>query len=187
MEILSGYYVKALGEERAAFAARYPHWFLLKHPSVAAQPAPPPSDNPFEDDDEEQVEALTRVIGGEGDGVVFDDLGPIAAEWRVAPLVRRLNAPPKDRIVVGRNSLLCDVVLPFASVSKVHAHFHQSPSGAMTVRDVESSNGTFVNGERVPSEREVPLKLGDRIRLGAVEVEFVDAARFYDVLTAQGG
>ncbi|NIL97048.1 MAG: FHA domain-containing protein, partial [Planctomycetales bacterium] len=37
------------------------------------------------------------------------------------------------------------------------------------VRDFASKNGTFVNGERVRTERE--LKTGDHVRLGPLEFE----------------
>jgi hypothetical protein len=62
---------------------------------------------------------------------------------------------------IGRSEN-CDVVLDSDSVSGVHAHLEVLTSGAKLI-DFGSTNGTFVNGQRI-SERE--LMPDDRIRLG---------------------
>ncbi len=49
-------------------------------------------------------------------------------------------------------------------VSRVHAELTVGPSGALVVRDVGSTNGTFLNDQRVTAP--VPVRLGDRITLG---------------------
>jgi pSer/pThr/pTyr-binding forkhead associated (FHA) protein/S1-C subfamily serine protease len=71
------------------------------------------------------------------------------------------------RIRLGRGSE-CEV-RPVAesehTVSRVHAELSVGPSGALSLRDVGSRNGTFLNGERVGSA--TPVRLGDRIMLGA--------------------
>lgn len=41
--------------------------------------------------------------------------------------------------------------------------------GFVAVRDFDSSNGTYVNGERIKGER--PLKTGDRLQVGQLEFE----------------
>lgn len=41
--------------------------------------------------------------------------------------------------------------------------------GSVAVRDFDSSNGTYVNGERIKGER--PLKTGDRLQVGQLEFE----------------
>jgi pSer/pThr/pTyr-binding forkhead associated (FHA) protein len=51
-----------------------------------------------------------------------------------------------------------------AVVSRVHAELTVGPSGALAVRDAGSTNGTFLNDERVTAG--VPVRLGDRIGLG---------------------
>jgi pSer/pThr/pTyr-binding forkhead associated (FHA) protein len=42
------------------------------------------------------------------------------------------------------------------------------------VRDLNSTNGTFINGEKVSSES--PLKLGQILRLGQIEMRLEDQA-----------
>ena len=58
-----------------------------------------------------------------------------------------------------------DLVLDDSAVSGVHAVLERL-GNTWSVRDVGSRNGTFVNGERLTSER--ILHVGDELRFGAV-------------------
>jgi len=49
-------------------------------------------------------------------------------------------------------------------VSRVHAELTAGGSGGLSVRDVGSKNGTFLNGDRI--QEATPVRLGDRITLG---------------------
>ena len=71
----------------------------------------------------------------------------------------------QDELVLGRHPS-CDVVLDDPFVSRVHARlrFHD---GVWTIRDLESSNGTKVNGVRVGR---CALRPGDRLALGSERV-----------------
>ena len=62
----------------------------------------------------------------------------------------------------------CDVVLTDPLCSRVHAEV-LFLDGRWLVRDADSRNGTFVEGERIS---EVPLKPGARIRVGSSEFTF---------------
>ena len=65
------------------------------------------------------------------------------------------------QIVIGRSSEL-DMVLVEDMVSRKHAKIMIS-NGNITIEDLGSTNGTFVNGEKVKQAR---LKEGDRILIG---------------------
>ena len=65
------------------------------------------------------------------------------------------------QIVIGRSSEL-DMVLVEDMVSRKHAKILIA-GGAITIEDLGSTNGTFVNGEKVKQAR---LKEGDRILIG---------------------
>jgi pSer/pThr/pTyr-binding forkhead associated (FHA) protein len=73
-----------------------------------------------------------------------------------------------------------DVVLPDDSVSTSHAKL-QRREGVWVLVDLDSTNGSFVDAERVKGE--TPLAPGALIRLGEVQVLFeptddtVDAAK----------
>jgi hypothetical protein len=66
-----------------------------------------------------------------------------------------------------------DFTIEHSTISSVHCEMVLKDSG-VTLRDLESTNGTFVNGERV---REMDLIPGQIVRLGDVEllVETTDA------------
>ncbi|TVS20367.1 MAG: FHA domain-containing protein [Planctomycetaceae bacterium] len=57
----------------------------------------------------------------------------------------------------------CDEVLEDPRVSRRHARLTQSPEG-LTIEDLDSANGTFVNGARIHAPR--PLEAGDRVTIG---------------------
>jgi ABC-2 type transport system ATP-binding protein len=69
--------------------------------------------------------------------------------------------------VVGRDPS-ADVVIPDAEVSTRHASF-APVDGGITVEDLGSTNGTFVNGQRVTAAQ--PVQAGDRIQLGNTVIE----------------
>jgi pSer/pThr/pTyr-binding forkhead associated (FHA) protein len=54
----------------------------------------------------------------------------------------------KDVTIVGRQSDHCDIVLSRKSVSKIHCVIVKT-DGLLFVRDLDSTNGTKVNGQRI--------------------------------------
>ena len=71
-------------------------------------------------------------------------------------------------IRIGRGESM-DVVVDNVSVSRRQAEIRQE-GGAWLVRDLGSSNGTFLNGQRVTAER--PLHPGDEISFGKFSILF---------------
>lgn len=72
----------------------------------------------------------------------------------------------KDTITVGRD-IANDIMLNDQQVSRRHARFSRNPQGGPTsfiIEDLASSNGTFVNKERLTEPR--VLKHGDVIEFG---------------------
>ncbi len=60
-----------------------------------------------------------------------------------------------------------DFIVDVALVSRVHCRFTVMSDGGLEVRDLESTNGTFVNGQRTDVAR---LEPGDKVQIGRVEV-----------------
>jgi pSer/pThr/pTyr-binding forkhead associated (FHA) protein len=60
-----------------------------------------------------------------------------------------------------------DFIVDAALVSRVHCRFTATPDGELEVRDLESTNGTFVNGQRTEVARLAP---GDKVQVGRLEV-----------------
>ncbi len=75
---------------------------------------------------------------------------------------------PEGEILLGR-SRSCTVTLPDPSISRQHAKL-MLRQGQVRLRDLNSSNGTYINDTRVQSETEVVD--GDRIVLGETEMRF---------------
>ena len=67
---------------------------------------------------------------------------------------------------VGR-STGADFIVDAPLISRVHCRLTALPDGELEVRDLESTNGTFVNGERIQAVRLAP---GDRLGVGRVEL-----------------
>ena len=60
-----------------------------------------------------------------------------------------------------------DFIVDAPLVSRVHCRLTVAPDGILEVRDLESTNGTFVNGKRIERAR---LRSGDRLGVGRVEL-----------------
>ncbi len=71
----------------------------------------------------------------------------------------------KDVMIVGRKRGLCDVVLDHSSVSKLHCSIAKT-DGLLFVRDLGSTNGTKVNGQRVTRGALLP---GDELAFASVK------------------
>jgi pSer/pThr/pTyr-binding forkhead associated (FHA) protein len=82
-----------------------------------------------------------------------------------------------ETVLIGR-SRSCDLALRSPDASRRHAEIVLGASGWL-VRDLDSTNGTFVNGERV-TER--PLRPGDRIEIGGDAITFCEVGVELDSL-----
>ncbi len=73
----------------------------------------------------------------------------------------------QDILTLGRLGTN-EIVLPDVSVSRSHARMVRE-KGEFRIEDLGSTNGTYVNGQRVSSET---LNNGDVLRLGNIQLEF---------------
>ncbi len=140
---------------------------------------------------EELSLALTRQAAREGWAL----LGPVTVEFRSEAELPEgtveVDAETQERKVSGKGILIapdgqrieledgmlfgraqeCDVVLQDTWCSRRHAEIKKTDSGFEIV-DLNSTNGTFVNEEKV--DRRV-LKTGDALRLGRTTFRYVYA------------
>ncbi|MCK4511311.1 SpoIIE family protein phosphatase [bacterium] len=85
--------------------------------------------------------------------------------------------------IVGR-AATSHVRLPDSSVSRTHAKIVLE-DGKVTLTDLESSNGTFVNGARITEPRE--LELGDMLAFADVELKLIESTPPEETMFSQNG
>jgi hypothetical protein len=83
----------------------------------------------------------------------------------------RLVFEPGERVSVGRTREN-DLSLEGQSVSKLHAALSFNAAGELVVADTGSTNGTFINKERLAYGKAFPIKEGDMVTFGTVDVFF---------------
>lgn len=89
---------------------------------------------------------------------------PPSREWYLVSTTTALanrRFPITGSMTIGR-SAECDISLGVAHLSRKHARLWVEEGGHLWVEDLESSNGTFVNSQRV---RRTQLKRGDLLGL----------------------
>jgi hypothetical protein len=100
----------------------------------------------------------------------------------VAPLRKRSHDESfRDRVSVGR-AVNKDVVLRHPNVSKLHAWFELDDSGGVYIADAESSNGTWLNHQRLLARELVQLSAGQHLRFGSVEAVVCNAGALWHAI-----
>ena len=93
-----------------------------------------------------------------------------AAVLRLAFPTGNVEVPAGTSLLLGRDpaeSLVAAAFSQFENVSRRHATVTVDDSGHATIRDERSTNGTYVNGDRVLPGTTVRLADGDTVRFGA--------------------
>ena len=100
---------------------------------------------------------------------------PASVQKKVIPTVRvvagpdmlsYVTIPEENEVIVGRDEA-ADLQLVDATVSKRHARIRHEADGSMLVVDMNSTNGTAVNGQ--PITRTI-LRPGDHLEIGGVSL-----------------
>jgi two-component system, cell cycle response regulator len=78
------------------------------------------------------------------------------------PLLGEVVAVPYGKTIVGRAPEI-GIVLQDSAISRQHARLVRDELGSCSIVDLDSRNGTYVNGKKVG---ETPLQRGDRVQLG---------------------
>ena len=147
---------------RDEFVAKEPHSFLVLERSLLEQ---------------EQVGFSTQVVDP---GSLKRSMVRRLQNIEVLPVVKAAGNPYPDRVSVGR-ARNCDLVMRDPSVSKLHAHFRIG-GPKLELVDIDSQNGTRVNGRALPPHQPASVANGDTILFGSVAAKLVDAAALYDLL-----
>jgi predicted Ser/Thr protein kinase len=103
----------------------------------------------------QDIESLEAISQDEDTRKLFLRMAYLSQNGRLQPFLRELE---DDR-----------------ELSRRHARVTRDASGRLTIEDLGSANGTFVNGQ--PVRERQPLKAGDSVRVGATTLEVTDSGR----------
>lgn len=135
----------------------------------AADPAPTSAYRVLDLEATTQMEIIQpHDTGGLDTPVAQAPAGAAILQIRQGPGAGAVFVLDADVVTCGRD-YANEIVLDGATVSRKHADFHRQESG-YTVADLDSLNGTYVNGERVKT---AALSHGDEIRIGRYLLTFV--------------
>ncbi|MDB4970529.1 MAG: hypothetical protein JWN44_6218 [Myxococcales bacterium] len=147
---------------REEFATKLPHFFLVLEMGLFEQ---------------EQVGFSTQVVDPAS---LRRAQAKAPKNFEVIEVIKAAGNPYPDRVSVGR-ARNCDVVMRDPSVSKLHAHFRVG-GGKLELVDIDSQNGTRVNGRPLPPHQPQLMANEDTILFGSVAAKLVDAPTLYDLL-----
>jgi serine phosphatase RsbU (regulator of sigma subunit)/pSer/pThr/pTyr-binding forkhead associated (FHA) protein len=109
----------------------------------------------------------------------------------MAPVLEVITAEGQtDRVELDRSPLIigrlseCDIQLESPRVSRRHAELVSDESGCWILRDLESRNGTRVNGESI-TER--PILPGDFIEIGPFQLQLLSTTEAAEEPTTESG
>jgi hypothetical protein len=162
--------LQGLGPEK--FLATYRHSFLLEN---YLAPSSRTKLGRVETISEVDVENLLSPTGTSEDEPLL--------QARVIPLEKR-DKDSSDRMIFVGRSANNDIVLLNKMVSKLHAYFCQVPgSRVMQLVDMNSTNGTFINGDRLAPSVKTNLDDADVVAFGPeTKLEFFSAPGFCQLL-----
>ena len=117
----------------------------------------------------ERVEAIDKLLTA------------VNAASAIVPL-RKKPESLWDNNTVGRANT-ADVVIDDPAISSVHAHFAIDFSdGSVSLEDVGSSNGTFLNRQQLQPHTPTTIKAGDCLRFGQTVFYYVSTSMLADLL-----
>lgn len=117
----------------------------------------------------DSYEQQLSLAGGQ-ETVYFTDMEKAETGWEKGGRLQEINGKRQFMlenfpVTVGKLKGKVSIVLSDASVSRVHARF-ETGEGGIFLRDLNSRNGTVVNGEKLAPNETVLLKSGDLLRFG---------------------
>ena len=161
---LGEFWAEVRGVGREAFLAHYPDPILIE---LTVSPA-----DALREFDTMVVEARGHITHAGADPDA--GAGPASRIFSV----RKCTSVFPGKITVGRTTNN-DCIVREGRVSKLHAWFVREGE-ITTLVDAESSNGTFVNGARLPKLGRVALKPRDQVAFGSqARFVYVPAVQFF--------
>ena len=118
----------------------------------------------FREESGEEIYGQTTLLGGSITGEC-----PVLISN--SPAVRENVAINKEKFIVGKLKGQVDMALNFPVISRIHAGIEQR-DGEYFLVDFNSTNGTYLNGERLEANEYRKIHTGD-------EIIFADAGYYF--------
>jgi len=134
------------------------------HPVEAKRRATPTSERPTHE--HHSAPPSTSGSGDTGESAPPGSL--VLWAFKAGELVASRSLADTPIVKIGRVST-AHLQLDDSSVSRMHAVIEAPAPGQLSLIDLGSSSGTYVNGRRVT--KSTKLEVGDRIYIGAVQIE----------------
>ena len=136
----------------------------------------------FTEEQMNKVDVLAKIhdaiIAG---GDVFTENMQLVLKIDLGDREEMVILAPKDDVLLGREIPKVSTTIPYVDfadysgylkgVSRAHARLNVTPEHYLTITDLSSSNGTFVNGHRLTPHEPYNLKDSDLIQLGKLEMK----------------
>ena len=131
------------------------------------------------DEEEREAELNVTVPAAQIAHLIPDEFktaplgGTLVARFDIGgnPVERRYELTQGKRLAVGRTKEN-DLALDHTSVSKHHASLALNGEGKLVVADTGSTNGTYLNDERIAYGKAIEIFAGDKLKFGGVDVDF---------------
>ena len=168
---LGDFYEDCQNLDPDAFAGRHGEAFLIHHGPIGILKSP-----------EDQEKTMNFEFPTTDPRLSFNP----RKDFLVFPMRTSLaNTADENITSIGRNETN-EIVVPDITISGIHAFLMKRPDGEFYLQDMNSTNGTSVNGVPVPAQGEgepLRLKSGDRIRFGGVKFTFLRLEEFRSLIT----
>jgi pSer/pThr/pTyr-binding forkhead associated (FHA) protein len=128
----------------------------------------------------EQIQNITGQIGGKP-GWIPEPVGSGSISIHILESGKILPLTNRTEFTIGRISddqpIMPDIDLgPYKAyengVSRLHAVLKQIGDSTV-IMDLGSSNGTYLNGKRIPANQEFPLNHGDILAFGKLKIQVI--------------
>ncbi|MBK9293131.1 MAG: GGDEF domain-containing protein [Oligoflexia bacterium] len=90
----------------------------------------------------------------------------------------------KNVLTVGREAT-CDIHVEEKSISKKHAHLKVHSNGAVSITDLQSTNGTEIATKKLTPHQDIVLRDNDQIKMGNVIFKFLSKGNIENVTAPQ--
>jgi len=134
----------------------------------------------FEDNKSEFINSKAPTIIGKTLEEIEGNINKSNKISLIFPIVKTNKNPFLKKITVGRTSLQ-DILIQEMTISKFHAYFSFDEEGNYYLSDNNSTNGTFVNDNKVNTDEHILLNDKDIISFSNSKFIFYFPESAYDI------